>query len=371
MIVYSKDSEKKSSTKKNRSKRKLIGFDKKRNAIKVRGVKTSIWRIAVQGIFTLLSLGIGIQFFRFVMAAKNTVEGPLPIRPPGVEGYLPISGLMGWLDWFHQGELNRIHPAATILFIAFVLLAFLIRKSFCGWICPAGFISENLARVGQLLFKKNVLLPFWLDIPLRGIKYIILFFFVFMIFFAMTPVELHEFISSPYNKISDIKMMEFFPNMTMFGWSVMAILTILSVVVNSFWCRYLCPYGALMGIVSFFSPSKVRRSDELCTDCGICDKVCMARLPVSKKESINSVECIGCTDCVVSCPVPGALEFGLKKQKLSPFSISIIVIAIFTLIVGLAKFTDNWQNDLSDDEVRHHVLHMNDAEYGHPGMKEE
>ena len=48
---------------------------------------------------------------------------PLPSRPPGVEGFLPISGLMGLLDWIYQGALNTIHPAATILFVLFLAMS--------------------------------------------------------------------------------------------------------------------------------------------------------------------------------------------------------------------------------------------------------
>ncbi len=351
-------------------KRPKLRWDRKKQALRLGIERTSLYRLGVQALFVLVSLALGWQFYRFVQAAKTTTEGPLPTRPPGVEGYLPISGLMGAVDWVYQGTLNTIHPAATILFLLFVLMALLVRKSFCGWVCPVGFLSEWLARGGRLLIGRNFRLWKWVDIPLRSLKYLLLGFFVWAIF-AMGAAELHAFIESPYNKISDVKMLEFFLDLTWVGATVIAVLAVLSVLVHSFWCRYLCPYGALMGLVGWLSPLKVRREPEICTDCGVCDKVCPARLPVSKKQQVSSVECIGCTDCVTSCPVKGALRFGSTRRSVRPKTIAISLVALFIVGYVTANSLDMWQNDLSADEVRYHVRHMDSPEYGHPGMEKE
>lgn len=172
-------------------------------------IRTPGWRLIVQAGFAILCIVMGWQFYHFVEAAKQTTSGALPYRPPGVEGFLPISGLMGVVDWFHQGTLNVIHPAATVLFLLFLLLSILLRKSFCGWICPVGFLSEWLARLGQMWFGRNFRLPSWLDYPLRSLKYLLLGFFAWAIFFSMDAEELHQFIASPYNKVADVKMLEF------------------------------------------------------------------------------------------------------------------------------------------------------------------
>ena len=102
-------------------------------------------RLAVQVFFSLVSILMGVQLARFYLAAKAGAT-PLPTRPPGVDGYLPISGLMGVVDWFHQGELNQVHPAATVLVLVALGLALFARKAFCSWMCPVGLASELLAR---------------------------------------------------------------------------------------------------------------------------------------------------------------------------------------------------------------------------------
>jgi len=316
--------------------------------------------------FVLTSIILGLMFANFVGAALSTTQGNLPERPPGVEGYLPISGFMGLVDWIRQGELNEVHPAATVLFILFILLSLLLRKSFCGWICPVGFFSEWLARIGQLIFKRNFRLPDWLDFSLRIIKYFLLAFFAWAIL-NMSADSLRDFIQSPYNKISDVKMGMFFLQMSGVAIGILISLAILSILIHSFWCRYLCPYGALMGLFSWMSPVKVRRDPVACTDCGICEKVCPARLPVDTKLRIIDPECIGCGDCVTSCPVPTALEIGVKKQALSPFQIAVMTLFIFFVGYFGARSLGIWQNNLSSDDVRYHINHMDGEEYGHPG----
>ena len=337
----------------------------RKSALKTRVTLTSVYRLAVQFGFVLLCLFIGWRFNKFVQAASETVSGDLPYRPPGVEGFLPISGLMGAVDWVHQGVLNNIHPAATVLLLVFLVISIMLRKAFCGWICPVGFISENLARVGQLLFKRNSRLWYPVDVLLRGIKYFILGFFVFAIF-GMSPDQLHGFIESPYNRVSDIKMMGFFTGVSQLAAIILSTLAVLSILVHSFWCRYMCPYGALMGLVSWISPVKVRRIDDVCTDCKICDRVCPARIDISRIETVHNPECIGCGDCVTSCPVPGAIEIGTKDQKLKPINLAMAVVILFTAGYITAQLAGIWQNEIPSDEVRYHIIHMDEPDYAHP-----
>lgn len=343
-----------------------IRWDRRLFAWRIGEARTSGWRLATQAGFTLVSIGIGIQFARFVEAARRTTDGPLPVRPPGVEGYLPISGLMGVLDWIHQGTLNTIHPAATVLFLAFVAVSLVARKSFCSWICPIGFLSENLARFGRWMFGRNFRLPRWADIPLRGLKYLILGFFLWAIF-SMTPAALRAFIDSPYNKVSDVKMLEFFTDIGQTGLIVLLVLVFISIPFQGFWCRYLCPYGALLGLFARISPVRVRRDPAACTDCGVCDRVCPARLPVSRRLSIGSEECIGCTDCVVSCPAPSALRFGTARRTLSPKRVGLVVVGLFLLAVVAARVTGRWHSGIPEDEMRRHIRLSDSGAYGHPG----
>jgi polyferredoxin len=184
----------------------------------------------------LLCVLLGIQLARF-MSAAQAGRLPLPHRPPGVEGFLPISGLMGLVDCVRQGTLNTIHPAATMLVLIGLALAILLRKSFCSWICPVGFLSESLARLGRWMFGRNFRMWKGLDVPLRGLKYLLLAFFLWAIF-GMTAASLRDFIDSPYNRLADVKTGLFFVELGSFGAWVLFVLAALSLFYKGFWCRY-------------------------------------------------------------------------------------------------------------------------------------
>lgn len=325
------------------------------------------WRRAVQIGFAALNIALGVQFYRFVHAAMTTSAGDLPTRPPGIEGWLPISGLMGAMDWIARGALNEIHPAATILLLAFTTIALLLRKAFCAWICPVGLISEYLAKLGRAIFKRNLKPPRWLDYPLMSVKYLLLGFFLWA-FFMMGASGIAAFLDSPYNRVSDVKMLLFFVNLGTVGAAVIGFLALGSIAIEGFWCRYFCPYGAYLGLFSWLSPVKVRRSRETCIDCAKCDRVCPVRLPVMAKERIISVECTGCMECVNACPVPDTLHLGTRRKKLSPLRMGILVVLVFTLFYTTARLTGAWQSSLSDDEYRHHISRLGSPEYGHPGQ---
>jgi polyferredoxin len=324
------------------------------------------WRRTVQIGFAVLNLALGWQFYRFAHAAQTTTSGPLPTRPPGVEGWLPISGLMGAMDWIAHGKLNSIHPAATILLLAFTVIALVFRKAFCAWICPVGLISESLAALGRKIFGRNFRPPKMLDHGLMSIKYILLGFFL-LAFVVMGMTGIAAFLQSPYNRVSDVKMLLFFAQLSTTAGIVIGALAVGSIFIEGFWCRYLCPYGAYLGLFSWLSPVKVRRNVPTCIDCGKCDRACPAHLPVMFKEQIISVECNGCMECVNVCPVPDTLSLGTTTRKFSPLKMGIFVLLMFTLFYTGARLLGAWQSSLTDDEYRQHISRLDQPEYGHPG----
>ena len=325
-------------------------------------------RLLVQIAFAVTCLVVGFQLSRFYLAARAGAV-PLPHRPPGAEGFLPISGLMGILDWIYQGTLNRIHPAATILVILALLSAILLRKSFCSWVCPVGLISESLARLGRKSFGRNFQVWRWLDRPLQSLKYLLLVFFVWAIL-TMSAEALQAFIQSPYNKVADVKMGLFFVNLGQVGITVMIVLIVGSVFIHGLWCRYLCPYGALLGLLSWMSPVRIRRTAESCIDCSLCDQACMARLPVSKLNVVRSVECTGCVDCLAVCPVQSTLELAAGPRRLGIPTYAAAVVLLFLLGTVTARMTGLWHNDITDREYVQRFQEMDRPEYGHPGVYE-
>ncbi|HDQ92938.1 MAG TPA: 4Fe-4S binding protein, partial [Synergistetes bacterium] len=117
----------------------------------------------------------------------------------------------------------------------------------------------------------------------------------------------------------------------------------MSLFIERFWCRYLCPLGALLAPLQKIGLVKVRRSEDDCINCHRCGTVCPVRLDPEKKDVENSAECIACGRCVEACPKEKALFFGTSKKKLAVLTVGIATLAIFLGGYGIARGTGYWQ----------------------------
>ena len=131
--------------------------------------------------------------------------------------------------------------------------------------------------------------------------------------------------------------------------AVIAALLVLSVFYKNFWCRYACPYGALLGITSLFSPLKIRRVDKTCIDCGLCAKACPSGLPVDKLNSVNSSECTACYSCVEACPVRNTLNLSARSgaRGLSQKQYALLLRGVYFGVVGVAVLAGLWQSSIT------------------------
>ncbi len=294
----------------------------------------------------------GITFYFFVDALENSIT-PTIGRAPLVEGFLPIGALMSFRLLISERFFDPVHPAALVIFIAAIVMSLFLKKSFCGWICPVGTFSELMAKTGGKLFKRRLVLPGYVDYPLRSIKYVLMTFFLYIILFQMSTPQLSAFFKTPYWKVADIKLLIFFTAMSLSTKITLAILFALSLFNRSFWCRYLCPYGGLLGLLSMLSPLKIRRTEAHCIQCGQCTAHCPSMLPVSTKQVINSSECTGCLTCVSYCMSKGALDMTLPGRTIiKPLLYIILIAAVFFGIILLARLTGYWNSSVSMEELR-------------------
>src|SRR4030067_1530777 len=139
----------------------------------------------VQTAFAVLCTWIGVEFYLFIkyLEAGGTVS--YFTRPPGVDGFLPISSLMSFYYFLTTGTIHSAHPAGMFIFFGIVLMSLVIGKSFCSWMCPVGFISELIGDFGEKIFKRKLHLPKIFDYPLRSLKYFLLGFLCYAVFFVM------------------------------------------------------------------------------------------------------------------------------------------------------------------------------------------
>jgi polyferredoxin len=251
-----------------------------------------------------------------------------------------------------SGVINQVHPAALVIFLSVIAVSLLVKRSFCSWICPVGTLSELLWKCGFRLFRRNVHLPRLLDNALRGMKYLILAFFLYSIFWAMDAAQIAAFIGSDYNKVADMRLLDFFCHLSALSFAVILLIVILSLPLRSPFCRFLCPYGALLGLIALFSPIKVTREKKACKGCGACSEVCPSYIPVMEKERIISEECVGCWRCISQCRALGALDMKLawRKAKVDGLLFALLVAGLFFGGTVIGKATGHWHTAITLEE---------------------
>lgn len=306
-------------------------------------------RRAVQAGFLALNLWIGVQFYLWVRYSETGGASVYVPRPPGVEGWLPIASLMNLKYFLATLTVPDVHPAGMFLLVAFVAMSVVFRKAFCSWLCPIGTLSEWLWQGGVTMFGRNLVLPRWADVPLRSLKYILLALFLWVVVTMPVP-SLVAFLRSPYGLVADVKMLDFFRDAGRLTIQVCGVLVILSVVTKNVWCRYLCPYGALMGLASLVSPMRITRDPVTCIDCGKCTKACPSLIPVDVLRTVRTPECNGCLTCVSVCPVRDALEMRtlVRRRRVTAPRIALGVALVFIAVVGYAKIAGHWQGHVPE-----------------------
>ena len=306
-----------------------------------------LWRLTIQWLFFVWCLFLGTQFGLFVRHFETMGQAAYYPRPPGVEGFLPIGALVSLKAWLLSGRFDPVHPAALVLFLTFLAMALLTRKSFCAFFCPVGTLSEGAWKIGQRLFGRNFRIWRGLDWIMRLAKYALLLFFAKLVLYDMPLAALQGFLATPYWAIADVKMLHFFTGISSLALMVILVLLLLSLVYRNFWCRYLCPYGALLGLVSLASPSGIRRTGEACIDCGACSRNCPSQIEVRHQQRVRSPECTACLTCVGSCPRPDALAVTFGKRPLPAWGFILVVMLIFAGGVLAGMLSGHWETSLT------------------------
>lgn len=305
-------------------------------------------RNAVQVAVALYLVFAGWQFYLFVQHFLSRGATPFVGRPPVVEAFLPLSALVALRAWLGTGVVDAVHPAGFFILVAVLVTGVVFGKAFCAWLCPLGALSEALWRLGRWLTRRVWRLPRPADWALQSLKYFLLAFFLKAILFDFTPAAALYFSRTSYNVVADVKMLYFFlqpgPEVVAFLGAMAA----LSLFLPNFWCRYLCPYGALLGLLGVFAPFRVRREPARCNGCQRCTRACPEGLAVAEAVEVDSPACSRCLDCVVACPRRGALgvaalgRFRLPATAAYPVA---FLVAFFGILLA-AQAAGYWESSV-------------------------
>ena len=234
---------------------------------------------------------------------------------PSIDATCPFGGIATLWTYISSGGstyIQKIHPSNLVVLAVVLIGAMLAGGTFCGWICPMGALQDALNWVRGKLKIREARVPRKLDRILRYGRYVML---AGILYATISTIKLWFSNFDPYRTIFSLEWL------FEFNWAehwvayVSAIVILLaSLIIPRFWCRYLCPLGAILGVLQRISPLKVRRDTSLCISCGKCDKACPMHLDVSTVSAVTH-DCTGCQKCTGVCPVDGALEISLGALK--------------------------------------------------------
>lgn len=297
-------------------------------------------RRTLQSIFFIITIYGGVSFYYFVEALK---ENRFDIVKPGsVEAFLPLSALMALKQFIFTGTYDMVHPAGLLILIMAVLISIIFKKGFCSTICPVGFVSELISESGLKIKIHKYIFPFF-----AWIKYALFGFFAYAILYQMSVFDINGFLRSPYNIVADAKMLYFFQHPSMTTIIVLGSLIFLTMLFKNLWCRFLCPYGAMLGLLSMLSPFKVKRDKKSCTSCKACSNACPMDIEIHKKNIVHTPECFGCFECVKNKSNQNCLSVQrVKNYKIMhPFAA-----AILFSVIGIAVICGFWFSE-TDNKV--------------------
>ena len=182
------------------------------------------------------------------------------------------------------------------LVLFFLVSTILGGRFYCGWACPFGAVLELSNKIAAVIIRKKFLLPVKADSKLKLLKYLLL----------VCPLSVGIILGS--YRIFRFEPFAAFFRFRASGLMLFWLVAVIGVSLFSarFWCRYLCPLGALGGILASRCIAKLRIKDG-CTKCNECVKACpVGALYLDEKEDrprYNMNECIRCGECIRVCPV--------------------------------------------------------------------
>lgn len=320
------------------------------------------------------------------------------------EAYCPFGGLQAIGSYLLNGSLACTMTSTQMVMGALlIVLVILFSKLFCSYLCPIGTFSEWLGKLGDKL-KIRITIKGVLDKILRSLKYILLFITLYFTF-KTNELFCKEFdpfyaIMSGYD--ADVKVL--------YATIAIAITILGSIFVRLFWCKYLCPLGAISNIFRFtgffvaimaiyvalllfgvnihyawplgaaciggyvlelvgnkfrfFPVAKITRNESSCTNCQLCSIKCPQAIDVAKMEVVKDADCNLCGDCVTVCPEKDTIQIN-KRSKLKWLApIAVVVIFVLGLILQsfweIPTINQKWG---SDEEI------ANSATFSREGLK--
>ena len=278
-------------------------MDKNNREIKKNKSGTSI-RLIIQVIFLTVTILIGL---RHILPGESSKGGAFDV-------FCPFGAIETLWTYLGTGKtLLTTSPLNFAILFGVLGVSLLAGRAFCGWMCPIGTLQDFLANLANKLFKNNhkrkgantVSLPYRISEKnnrwLRSLKYLVLVIILLASIWAVYP---------PLREICPARALLSFQLTTPLLWSVLFTFVITSMANKRFWCKYLCPLGAILAPFNKIAPLRLVLNQDSCTNCDRCDPACPMDIS-DLTHHLRSAECIECLECQETCNEEDALELRL------------------------------------------------------------
>jgi len=264
-------------------------------------------RLAVQIFFVLLIALFSLNHYRVEQGLE-----PLLLGAPSLHAVCPFGGVVTLYSSITQGTLvKKLHASSLVLMWLVLILTLFFGPVFCGWVCPLGSVQEWVGKIGKKIFKKkyNTFIPAKIDTYLRYIRYAVLVIVVYQ------TAILGKIMFDPYDPY--YALFNFWSEELAFSALLILAITLAGALfVERPWCKYVCPYGALLGIFNTFRLVKLSRNAATCINCKRCDNVCPMNITPSDDKNVINHQCISCLECTseAECPVADAMLLKIRPE---------------------------------------------------------
>ncbi len=298
---------------------------------------------ALRALRVVSQAGFFLLFLYLFIGARYTGEDYIGSTVQRFFHFDPLLGLVTIVA-------GRALVAAFAFSLITIAVTVVLGRVFCGWVCPLGSVHQAAS---WALKKLRILKPERDEKASLAPKYYVLTAVVAASVFGVALAGL----LTPFSFLTRSFAVAVFPgiaytlgalnglfygagwmaggralNQLLTNWTLnatfglgfaMGAIFLLALALNArkerFWCRYVCPTGAFLGLLARWNVLKVRIDPERCTKCGLCSQNCPTQARPYPNEQWKATECVGCQTCAAICPTAAVrLPFEAKPERIVP-----------------------------------------------------
>ena len=291
------------------------------SGIKIKNRSTTYW---IQARKVIQTLALAFFLSAVVFAQRNTLADYLISLPMRLDPLVMLANTLS----------SREVLLTSTLALVTIILTIIFGRAWCGWLCPLGTILDLFSYkkrnpkpiappqgwrsikyslllmilVAALLGNLTLLILDPMTIFTRSIATLVMPGLDQIVTFAEQSAYRLPGMSGVISKIDEFIRPNIFPLEPLhYRYPLVFLLFLLGIVslnllAPRFWCRYLCPLGAMLGFIAKFSLFRHKIGSN-CKSCSLCDKACpMGTIDPDKGYSSDPGECTMCLDCLQACP---------------------------------------------------------------------